>query len=150
MAGKLVVGALGQASVAGLLLLLAPGSPVWLLVAVTVLAGLPLGLVGLANQTAVYVQSDPARTASSAGLLRTFSYLGAIVATGAIALAFPQRAGTGGLHALAWGVLGLAGALLVLTAADRGLRHLGRDAGLGGARGHRVPAAAQSTTAPSR
>ncbi|MGY1804424.1 MFS transporter [Blastococcus sp. SYSU D00922] len=123
--GKLLVGAATQAVVAGLLLVLGPESPSWLLVAIPLTAGIPLGLIGLANQNAVYVQADPARTASSAGLLRTFSYLGAIVAAGAIGLAYPDRADTAGLHDLAFLMLGLSAALLALTVADRGVRRVG-------------------------
>ncbi|WP_456598580.1 hypothetical protein [Blastococcus sp. SYSU DS0616] len=120
-----MVGALTQAAVAGLLLAVGAGSLGWLLVVVTLTAGLPLGLIGLANKNAVYVQADPARTASSAGLLRTFTYLGAIVAMPVIGLAFPSRADTAGLHTLALVMLGLAVVLLVLTPADRGLRRVG-------------------------
>ena len=124
--GKLVVGAVGQVGVAGLLLLLGPASELWLLLAVALVAGLPLGLIGLANQTAVYAQADPARTGSSAGLLRTSLYLGAIVATPTIGLAFPRQADTPGLHVLAVVMLGLTALLVVLTVLDRSLGRIGR------------------------
>ena len=53
-------------------------------VAVALVAGVPQGLNNLANQNAVYYQADPARVGSSAGLLRTFFYLGAIIASTAV------------------------------------------------------------------
>ncbi len=122
--GKLLVGAVVQGLVAGALLTLDAGSDRWALIALTVTAGVPLGLVALANQNAVYVQSDPARSGSAAGLLRTFTYVGGITASAAIALAYPQAADTEGLHRLGLGMIGLSAALLALTAADRSLRRV--------------------------
>ncbi len=70
-----------SAAQAGLLLLLSHPSAIWLLVAVTLVFGIPQGLNSLANQNAVYYQADPARLGSSSGLLRTFTYLGAMIAS---------------------------------------------------------------------
>src|ERR1051325_7734493 len=78
--GKLIVGGLLQIVACACLLLLGPHTGIWVLVALGVLIGLPQGLNGLANQNALYYQADPARMASSAGLLRTGMYLGALVA----------------------------------------------------------------------
>ena len=58
--------------------------------------GVPQGLISLANQNALYHQADPARIGASAGLLRTFIYLGAIVASAANAAAFRHGADTAG------------------------------------------------------
>jgi sugar phosphate permease len=124
--GKLLVGAVGQIAACAMLLLLHPDSAVWLLVAVAIVCGVPQGLNGLALQNAVYHQADPARIGSSAGLLRTFSYLGAMVASAASGAAFSDRADTGGLHRLAWFMLGVAGVFLAMTVADRSLRRIGR------------------------
>ena len=74
--------------------------------------GVPQGLNSLANQNALYHQADPARMGSSAGLLRTFIYLGAMVASAANAAFFHHGADTGGLHHLA--LFMLAGAVLLL------------------------------------
>ena len=120
--GKLVVGALGQVVLCGLLLLLDGRSALWLIVVVALIAGLPQGLNNLANQNAVYHQADPARIGSSAGLLRTFFYLGAILASTATGIAFRPSAGTPGLHDLALFMLAAAVVFLVLTLVDRSLR----------------------------
>jgi MFS family permease len=122
--GKLAVGAAMQVVLAGLLLLLDDHSPLWLIVVVALVAGVPQGLNNLANQNAVYHQADPARIGSSAGLLRTFFYLGAIVASTATGVAFDRGADTAGLHRLALFMLAAAVAFLVLTLADRSLRHV--------------------------
>ncbi|WP_407917827.1 MFS transporter [Kitasatospora sp. NE20-6] len=124
--GKLVVGGLAQFAACGLLLLLGPGSPVWLLVALGALLGIPQGLNGLANQNALYAQADRARMGSSAGLLRTFMYLGALGASAATAAFYRQGADTGGLHHLAVLLLGVSALFLATTLADRSLGRVGR------------------------
>jgi MFS family permease len=123
--GKLLVGAAGQIGGCVMLLLLGPASSIWLLLAVAVVFGVPQGLNNLALQNAVFYQADPERMGSSAGLLRTFGYLGAIIASAAGGTFFKQRADTGGLHHLAWFLLIVAVLFLVITAADRSLGRIG-------------------------
>ncbi|MGW7402690.1 MFS transporter [Streptomyces sp. NPDC054833] len=121
---KLVVGALVQMTGCAALLLVGAGSPVWLLLAVGAVLGVPQGLIGLAAQNALYRQADPARIASAAGLLRTFMYLGALGASAATAAFFPHRADTPGLHALALFMLAGSALLLATTLPDRSLGDL--------------------------
>ena len=125
--GKLVVGSIGQLLASAGLLLVGGSSPLWLLIAVVVVLGIPQGLNNLANQNALYHQADPERTASSAGLLRTFFYLGAIIASTANGLAFGHGADTAGLHDLSIFMVVVAALFLVLTLADRSLGRVGRD-----------------------
>jgi sugar phosphate permease len=73
----------------------------------------------------VFHQADAERMGSSAGLLRTFGYLGAIVASAASGAFFKERADTGGLHHLGWFLLVIAVLYLAVTVADRSLRGLG-------------------------
>jgi MFS family permease len=110
-----------------MLLTLGAHSPVWLLIAVALVCGVPQGLNNLALQNAVYHQADPERMGSSAGLLRTFLYLGAMVASSANGAFFGARADTVGLHGLAWFMLAIAGLFLALTVADRSLGRIGAD-----------------------
>ncbi|MFD4529764.1 MFS transporter [Streptomyces sp. NPDC058470] len=119
---KLVVGGLVQIAACSLLLVVGSGSPVWLLAAVGVLMGVPQGLLGLANQNALYRQADPARIGSAAGLLRTFTYLGAMGASAATATFFAHGADSHGLHDLALFMLAGAVLLLAVTLLDRSLR----------------------------
>ena len=123
--GKLVVGALAQTLACALLLEFDGTSPIWLIVIGTVVMGVPQGLVNLANQNAVYHQADPERIGASAGLQRTFFYLGAIVASAATGGFLGDRADTPGLHHLAELLLGVAVAFLVVTLADRSLARVG-------------------------
>ncbi|MFJ9705141.1 MFS transporter [Streptomyces sp. NPDC101234] len=122
--GKLLVGSALQIAGCAALLPVGAGSPVWLLLAVGALLGVPQGLLGLAGQTALYRQADPERIGSAAGLLRTFMYLGALGASAATAAFFPHRADTGGLHGLALFMLAGSALLLAITLPDRSLARL--------------------------
>ncbi|MFD8704786.1 MFS transporter [Kitasatospora sp. NPDC059648] len=132
--GKLVVGAALQTAACAALLLAGSASPLVLLVAVGVLAGVPQGLIGLGNQTALYHQADPAAIGSAAGLLRTFTYLGAMAASAANAAFFPHGATTAGLHHLALSMLGGAALLFLLTLPDRSLSRMGATVSRAGAK----------------
>ena len=123
---KLLVGGVVQVVVCAGLLVVTGSSPVWLLVVLAALIGLPQGLLNLANQNALYFQADGSRVGASAGLLRTFMYLGAILASTASAGFFGRRADTGGLHELALFMLGACVLLVVLVVADRSLARVGR------------------------
>ncbi len=145
--GKLVVGSAAQIISCAMLLLLHSGSPIWLLVGVSMIVGIPQGLNSLANQSALYHQADPARIGSAAGLLRTFMYLGAMVASAATGGFFGPRADTHGLSELATFTLVVAVLFLVVTLADRSLRRIGAAPSAGTAAAAGTPATATHVTA---
>jgi len=122
--GKLLVGAVSQVVACALMLLLNAESALWIPVLISIICGLPQGLNSLANQNAVYFQADPDRMGASAGLLRTFAYLGAMVSAAATGAFFRNGADTAGLHELAVFLIVVAGLLLVVVLADRSLRRL--------------------------
>ncbi|MGW1084251.1 MFS transporter [Kitasatospora sp. NPDC002522] len=122
--GKLLVGGAVQLAGGAALLLLGAGTPGWALALLGAALGVPQGLTGLANQNALYAQADPDRMGSSAGLLRTFMYLGALASSAATAAFFRHGADTGGLHELGRLLAAVAALLLVLTLADRSLRRV--------------------------
>jgi hypothetical protein len=107
------------------MLVLNSTSALWIPVAISIIFGLPQGLNSLANQNAVYFQADPDRMGASAGLLRTFAYLGAMVSSAATGAFFKDGADTAGLHDLAIFLIVTAGLLLVVVLADRSLRRIG-------------------------
>ena len=123
---KLVVGACTQAAACALILLVDVSSAIWFLAGVSLLMGVPQGLNSLALQNSVYHQADPARIGASSGLMRTFNYLGAIIAAAASGLFFPVRATTDGMHGLAIVALACAAVFLVLTLADPSLSRVDR------------------------
>ncbi|WP_345412808.1 MFS transporter [Pseudonocardia xishanensis] len=126
--GKLVVGALAQVVACAALLAFGAGTPLWMVVGLAIVIGIPQGVVSLANQNALYHQADPGRIGASAGLLRTFGYLGAIVASVGNGVFLADRADTPGLHHLALFLLVVAVVFLAVTLADRSLRSVaGKD-----------------------
>jgi MFS family permease len=123
--GKLIVGAVAQILVCAALLLIGSSTPLVLLLVLALVLGIPQGLNNLANQNAMYHQADPARSGSTAGLMRTFFYLGAISAAAANGAFLANGADTPGLHHLAWFIGPCAVLFLVVTLADRSLRRIG-------------------------
>ncbi|MEU4244320.1 MFS transporter [Actinoplanes sp. NPDC026619] len=126
--GKLLVGAISQVVACALMLVLNSGSALWIPVLISIICGLPQGLNSLANQNAVYFQADPERMGASAGLLRTFAYLGAMVSSAATGTFFKHGADTAGLHDLAIFLIVVATILLVVVLADRSLNRIGAPA----------------------
>nr|WP_235215755.1 MFS transporter [Phaeacidiphilus oryzae] len=126
--GKLIVGALGQIVACAMMLLLGGGSALWLVIAVGLVFGVPQGLNSLALQNSVYYQSDPENTAASAGLMRTFAYLGSMVASAATAWSYGAHVTDAGLHHLASFMLAAGLLYLLVTVLDRGLARLGGEA----------------------
>lgn len=119
---KLFVGSLLQAAACLLLLTAGSHSALWVLFGLGVVMGLPQGLVGLANQSALYRQAPPEHMGSAAGLLRTFMYLGALASSAAGAWFYPHGATTTGLHGLALFLLVCTGLLFLATVLDRSVR----------------------------
>lgn len=123
--GKLVVGGLAQLAAVAAMLAMGDDTPVLALAGLAVLVGVPQGLLNLANQNALYHQADPDRTASSAGLLRTSMYAGALLAAALVGVLLDDGATTRGLHQLGAATIGVAVLGLVLTVADRSLSRIG-------------------------
>jgi MFS family permease len=119
--GKLVVGSVAMLGATGALLLLTGASPLWLVVLVGVMSGIPQGMNTLANQNALFLQADSARVGTASGLLRTFQYLGAMLSSAAVAVFFRSGADTAGLHDLAVLMLVVGGLLLAAVLADKSL-----------------------------
>ena len=122
---KLLIGGVAQIAACAGLLLAGTASPVWLLILIIVIIGIPQGLNNLANQNALYYQADPERIGSAAGLLRTFGYLGAIIASAADGLVFQHTVDTRGLHHLAVFLIVIGALFLALTVFDRSLSRVG-------------------------
>lgn len=121
---KLVVGAIAQIAGCIGMLFIDDGTHVVGLVAIAIVFGVPQGLLNLANQNAMFRQANPASIGASAGLLRTFMYLGAILAAAAIGVFFREGIDTDGLHGLSGLMLGVAATMFVLVLSDRSLRRL--------------------------
>jgi predicted MFS family arabinose efflux permease len=91
------------ALLAGSLLLLAlnTSTPLWLLLLVGLVLGIPNGFNNLGMQAALYTAAPPDQTGAAGGLLQTARYTGAILSTSVIGIVYGATAGTSGLHVLA-------------------------------------------------
>lgn len=124
---KLLLGSAAQLVAGILVLFMTDASPLWFIVLTMLVLGVPQGLNNLAIQNSLYHQAEPARIASSAGLSRTFFYLGAIVSSVVYGNVYGARASTAGLHVLGWFVVAVAAVFLVITVFDRSLARVGRE-----------------------
>jgi MFS family permease len=104
------------------LLAVTSGSPVWLLLVIAGLFGLPQGLASVSNQAALYRQAPAAQLGTAAGLSRTSIYVGAIVSSGVIGVVFGDRPSDSKLHVLAWFIVLATAAATALAFGDRALR----------------------------
>jgi MFS family permease len=109
------------AMVAGTLLMLtfSASTPLWALVPVTVVLGIPIGFNNLGLQSALYGASDPERTGAAAGLFQTCRFIGAVLATSLLGIVFADGVDSSGLHTMA---LILASFSVVVLAASLRMR----------------------------
>ncbi len=91
-----------------MLLLFDAATPVWALLAVSAVLGVPNGFNNLGLQAALYEAAPAAQIGAAGGLFQTFRYMGAILSTALIGLVMGAHATSGHLHTLA-------SALLVVT-----------------------------------
>ncbi|MET3565504.1 MFS family permease [Leifsonia sp. 563] len=146
---KLLIGSVAQLAAGILVLFMGGTTPIWFLVVTMLVLGIPQGLNNLAIQNTLYHQAEPERIASSAGLLRTFFYLGAIVASVVYGNVYGAHATTGGLHVLGWVVIGISVVFLLITVLDRSLRAIGHEGAGGGDAGGADAGGSPSTGEPS-
>jgi MFS family permease len=106
---------------AGVLML---SSSVWIgwVVAVTLVFGIAMGAAAAGNQTALYGQAPAEQLGTASGLLRTFGYIGSIAASAITGIVFHTSVSDHGMHLIAWIMVGVSVALVLMTAADRTLR----------------------------
>lgn len=97
------------------LLLFTSATPIWVMVPVTMVFGVVSGLGVIGNQAALYRQAPAEALGVAAGLMRTFTYLGAVLSSSLISLSFGDRATDGGLHTITFALLGLGAVLLAIT-----------------------------------
>ncbi|MBO1330574.1 MFS transporter [Streptomyces sp. VRA16 Mangrove soil] len=107
---------------AALLAFVSGATPLGVLLLAGACFGIPQGLIGTSNQAAVQEYAPAADIGAAAGLQRTAQYIGAITASGLIALAYGQRAHDAGLHLMATASAVLGVLLVALTVTDPALR----------------------------
>jgi hypothetical protein len=112
----------GMAQIVGLALLLfvSERSPWGYLVPISIVMGIPQGLVNVGTQSAVYQLAHPNSLGASAGLLRAFMYLGAIASAALGGIAFSAGHSSAQLHVLVTFVLAPAALFATLLPTLRG------------------------------
>src|SRR6202035_4117077 len=109
-----------------LLLTFGPATPVFILVAVGVVLGVPNGFNNRGLKAALYEVAPPARMSWAGGQFQTFRYVGAILSSTLLATVFRQRASTGGLHSMAI-ILIVASVALVVASIAMGRARVSAD-----------------------
>jgi len=105
-----------------LLIFLHASSPLILLLLVAAIFGVPQGLASVSNQQALYRQAPGDQLGTASGLSRTAVYLGSILSSAAIGLAFPSAPTDSGLHGLGVAVAIVVGLAALLALVDPALK----------------------------
>ena len=105
-----------------LLIFLHAASPLVLLLVVAAIFGVPQGLASVSNQQALYRQAPGDQLGTASGLSRTAVYLGSILSSAAIGLAFPHAPTDAGLHGLGIAIAVIVGLAALLALVDPALR----------------------------
>jgi len=104
-----------------LVLVLSASAWIGWIVIVTLLFGVAMGFSGAASQTALYAQAPSAGLGIASGLLRTFGYVGSIASTAITGIVFHSTVSDGGLHLIAWIMVGVSLVLVAVSVLDRKL-----------------------------
>jgi MFS family permease len=105
---------------AGVLTLTASSWIGWIVV-ITLLFGVVTGFASAGNQTAMYSQAPAEQLGTASGLMRTFGYVGSIASSAITGIVFHTTVSDGGVHRIAWIMIGISLVLLLISALDRTL-----------------------------
>jgi MFS family permease len=92
----------------------------WIVV-ITLVFGLVTGFASAGNQTALYSQAPADQLGTASGLLRTFGYVGSIAASAITGIVFHASVSDSGVHHIAWIMIGVSLALVLISVLDRTL-----------------------------
>lgn len=120
----LLVGCAGALAGAVLLFGLHAQSTAYAILAASAVLGIPNGMNPVSEQATLALHAHVDYMGVASGLLRTAGYIGAMLASSLIAIAFGGGAGDGALHVLSTVLIVLA-SLLVVVSAARVIRSLG-------------------------
>ena len=121
-------------------LFLTTGTAIIWIIAVTVIYGITTGTTTIGNQAALYTQVTPAQTGTASGLFRTSTYVGSIASATITSLVFHTSVSDHGLHQIAVILTAVSAVVLLMTLAERTLRHApGPGPAAGGQAGAREP-----------
>jgi MFS family permease len=107
-----------------LLLVCNATTPVSVLLAVGVILGIPNGFNNLGLQAALYAYAPAPHMGAASGQFQTFRYVGAILSTSLLGLAFGRTVTSHGLHLIAYVLACISGLLLVASVTTRQRRRV--------------------------
>lgn len=99
-------------------LALTTSTPIGWIVAVTLVFGITLGTTVSANQTTLYTHVAAGHIGTASGLFRTFGYVGSIASSALISIVFHTSVTDHGLHTIAWVMVAVSVAGLLLVVLD--------------------------------
>jgi MFS family permease len=114
-----IIGAIGSLIGCACLIFVHSNTPAWLVASVVMFFGVPMGMTSTAAQAAIYVQASASEIGMAAGLQRTFSYVGAILAASLLGIIYGHQPSDSGIHALAIAITCITVFLLIFTVFDR-------------------------------
>jgi MFS family permease len=117
----LLVGAVFGLAVAISLRFMGVETAIVIIVFTTMIFGVNMSLSTMGNQGALYAQAPPEEIGTAAGLLRTFSYTGAILSSTVISFAYNDGITDGGLHTIATILIATSVCSILMTTVDRGI-----------------------------
>lgn len=115
----LIAGAFMLTVGALLLLVFNATTPVIVIVVVGAVLGIPNGFNNLGLQSALYEHAPANQMGAAGGQFQTFRYVGAILSTSLLGLAFGTTVTSNGLHTIAYVLAVISGLLLVASIATR-------------------------------
>jgi cyanate permease len=92
----------------------------WIVV-ITLVFGLVTGFASAGNQIALYSQAPADQLGTASGLLRTFGYVGSIASSAITGIVFHTSVSDRGVHLIAWIMIGVSLALVLISVLDRTL-----------------------------
>jgi MFS family permease len=102
-------------------LILNAGAWIGWVVLLTLVFGLVTGFAAAGNQTALYAQAPAEQLGTASGLLRTFGYVGSIASSAITGIVFHTSVTDHGVHLIAWIMIGVSLALVLVSLLDRAL-----------------------------
>jgi MFS family permease len=115
--GAAVACLIGSAGV----LILSKSAWIGWIVVITLVFGLVTGFAAAGNQTALYSQAPAEQLGTASGLMRTFGYVGSIASAAITGIVFHASVSDGGVHLIAWIMIGVSLALVLISVLDRTL-----------------------------
>ncbi|WP_052230182.1 MFS transporter [Streptomyces sp. CT34] len=120
----LLIGTAAMAAAGLMLCLPTSSSPLWVLVLICIVLGLPDGFNNMANQTSMYAAAPAGQSGAASGLYRTCQSLGANLAIALLSFLTSDSANDRALHHTGLLVASLSGLLLVAALVKRPDRSL--------------------------